>query len=265
MKLYEITDYLEEIAPLHLQESYDNSGLIVGERDKDITAALISLDTTEAIVDEAIARGCNLVISHHPIVFSGLKRFNKANYVERTIMKAIKHDIALYAIHTNLDNVHQNGVNQMICDKLGLVNGRILAPNKNMEHKNHAVGAGMIAELPSEMEPIAFLEYLKDKMSVSVVKHTKVLTSKIKTVAVCGGSGSFLLDHAVSAGAQVFVTSDYKYHQFFDANDQIIIADIGHYESEQYTKDLILQLIKQKFRNFASHLTGLSTNPVQYL
>ncbi len=363
-KIKEVLQYLEEIAPLSLQESYDNSGLIVGDSDAELTGILICLDSTEAVVKEAILTGCNLIIAHHPIVFSGLKRFTGSNYVERTIIAAIKNDIAIYAAHTNLDNI-ANGVNKMIADKLGLINAKILAPKKQLLKKlivfcpfDHAskvrqalfeagagsignydecsfnsdgtgtfrpgtqakpfsgnegitsfaeetkieviieshlqnkilaalfkshpyeevaydliplenyhqnIGSGMIAELSSEMEEMPFLDHVKKVMKVGSLRFTPLIGQKVAKVALCGGSGSFLLNEAKAAGAQVFITSDFKYHQFFDAEDSLVIADIGHFESEQYTMDLFKSLILKNFSKFAVRLTEVNTNPVNYL
>jgi dinuclear metal center YbgI/SA1388 family protein len=361
--LKNIIVFLENIAPLGYQESYDNSGLITGNPNMQISGAIIALDCIEAIVDEAIASNCNLIIAHHPIVFGGLKKFNGKNYVERTIIKAIKNDIAIYAIHTNLDNVHQ-GVNAKICEVLGLVNCKILAPKSGvlkklityvpmaqaekvrkalfdagcgaignytetsfntegigtfkantsanphvgeigiqhqepeisiacvfesvqqskivkallaahpyeevaydiyaLENHNQNVGSGMIGELAEEMEEGDFLMLVKSNMKTDCIRHTALLGNKVKRVAVCGGAGSFLLNDAKAAGAHVFITGDYKYHQFFDADGQIIIADIGHYESEQFTKQLLYDLLVQNFNTFAHHLSKVSTNPVNY-
>lgn len=364
MKLIEITSCLEQIAPLSYQEDYDNAGLIVGNLDQDITKALISLDCTEAVVDEAISTGANLIIAHHPIVFKGMKRFNGSNYVERVVMKAIKNDIALYAIHTNLDSV-LDGVNAKICEKLGLQNPSILSPKSGKLKKlvtfcptSHAdevrkalfsagaghignysecsfnsegtgtfkgsadtnpfagepgklqfeqevkietiypthlekkiiaallsshpyeevaydlyplantlpqVGSGMIAELEEEMDILEFLHHLKQTMQAGVVKYTEPIKQKVKKIAVCGGAGGFLLKDAVRAGADVFVTADYKYHEFFDADGQIVIADIGHFESEQFTSELLLEKLSKKIPTFAVLLSRVKTNPVNYL
>ncbi|OFY84407.1 MAG: Nif3-like dinuclear metal center hexameric protein [Bacteroidetes bacterium RIFCSPLOWO2_12_FULL_35_15] len=364
MKLKEITDCLESFAPLAYQESYDNAGLICGNQEMDITSAIICLDSTEAVIEEAIEKGSNLVIAHHPIVFSGLKKFNGKNYVERVIIKAIQNNIAIYAAHTNLDNVH-NGVNSKIAEKLGLVNCSVLLPQKNLlkklitfcpedkaefvrsalfgagagnignydecsfnsngtgtfragegtnpyvgEHgKQHQekevkietiypsnieskllnalikahpyeevaydliplsnshsrVGAGIIGELPSEMAEMDFLNHLKDVMKANGIRYTTLRNKKIKKVAVCGGSGSFLLGDAIKSGADVFVSADFKYHQFFDAENHIVIADIGHYESEQFTIQLFYDILQKKFNTFALHLSKINTNPIKYL
>ena len=363
MKVAEIAKILEEIAPLSSQESYDNSGLIVGNPNMEVNNALISLDCTEAIVDEAIEKDCNLIISHHPIVFKGLKKLTGRNYVERTVLKAIKNDIAIYAIHTNLDN-YKLGVNRKIGDLLGISNPKILAPvsgklmklvvfiptdqldvvrnamfdagagsigdyeecsfssegmgsfkggdNSNpsygekgersyepetkvevllpthistkvvksmikahpyeevaydlipLANTNNYEGAGMIGELDKEMGEEEFLALLKEQFKTGCIRHTKLLNKSIKTVAWCGGSGSFLLGKAKAQNADVFITGDFKYHEFFDAEDQIVIADIGHYESEQFTIQLISELIRKKIPTFAPYLTEQNTNPVNY-
>ena len=363
MKLFEITNFLENLAPLQYQEDYDNAGLIVGHPDDEITAALVSLDCREEVVDEAIAKGCNLIISHHPIVFKGLKKLNGKNYVERTVLKAIKNNIALYAIHTNLDSV-QHGVNAEICKRLGVVNTKILVPKGGilkklvtfcehaaaeelrnalfkagagnisnysdcsfnaegvgtfkgnersnptlgkpnvreyanetrievifkvqderrilaalfqnhpyeevaydiyaLENKLQSVGSGMVGELVEELNGKDFLRLVQQNMQAKVLRHTTILPKKIKKVAVCGGSGSFLLKNAIAAGADAFVTADFKYHEFFDAEDKIMIVDIGHFESEQFTSNLLIDNIQEKFPNFAIRLTEHNTNPINY-
>lgn len=252
---------LESIAPLHLQESYDNAGLIVGDPATKVEGILFCLDSTEAIVEEAVARGCNLVVAHHPIVFRGLKRFNGANYVERTVIKAIRSGVALYAIHTNLDNIHYQGVNSKIAEKIGLLDTRVLAPKPGVE----GIGAGLLGRLPAPMGERDFLLQVKSAMQAGCVRHTALRGRPIETVAVCGGSGSFLLPDALRAGADAFVTADFKYHEFFDAEGRLVIADIGHYESEQYTIQLLFDIIREKFPTFALHLTTHNTNPVHYL
>lgn len=261
MKIKDITQYLETIAPLAYQENYDNAGLIVGNPNAECTKALICLDSTEAVVEEALSLGCNLIIAHHPIVFSGLKKFNGKNYIERTVIKAIKNDIAIYAAHTNLDNVRQ-GVNGKIAHKLGLEDCEILSPKKTTD--NQEIGAGMIGNLSAAVPEQDFLKLLKNNMQTPCVRHTKLREKQVKRVAVCGGAGSFLLNTAIAKGADVFVTADYKYHQFFDAEGKIVIADIGHYESEQFTMELFQEFLQKKFSNFAVVLTKTNTNPVKY-
>ena len=364
MKLKELCTYLESVAPLAYQESYDNSGLLVGNPDTIISGAVISLDCTEDVIDEAIKKGCNLVISHHPLVFKGLKRFTGSGYVDRTLIKAIKNDVAIYAIHTNLDNV-ADGVNKALAEKIGLNNLQILAPKSGILKKlvtfcptvhaealraalfaagageighyaqcsfnvagegtftaqeganpfvghigipqteaevrieviypehiektvlsalkaahpyeevayflqtisnaHQEIGSGMIGELPEAQEELSVLKYIQAQLGVPVIRHTQLLGKKIKKVAICGGSGSFLLPNALAAGADLFVTAAYKYHEFFDADKQLIIADVGHFESEQFTQMLLFETITKNFPNFALHLTEQVTNPIKYL
>lgn len=360
----DIVSTLESIAPPAYQESYDNAQLITGNPDDRVKGIICSLDVTEDVVQEAIDKDCNLIVAHHPIIFKGLKSLTGSTYVERTVIKAIKNDIAIYAIHTNLDHV-QHGVNKRICDKIGLEKTRILAPissllmklvtfvptgntsevlqaldqagagkignysscsfqvagtgtfkpNKDanptigakdqlervaenrvevmfpaylkhkvlsalkkahpyeemayylqeLENENQEVGAGMIGELKVPMEEGEFLEELKERMELRIIKHTALKNSKIQTVAVCGGAGIFLLPAAKRAKADIFITADVKYHEYFDADNQLIIADIGHYESEIYTKELLMELLSQKFSNIALYLTKIVTNPITYI
>ncbi len=362
-RIKEITNFLEDIAPKNYQESYDNSGLIVGDANAAVMGVMICLDSTESVIQEAIDTNCNLVIAHHPIVFSGLKQITGKNYVERVIIKAIKNDIAIYAIHTNLDNVHV-GVNRKIGEKLGLENLKILRPKKGLlsqlvvftpkkdtknvlkalneagagnignykncsfrtegtgtfegnEHANptlgtknkleevsedrievifpsnieqqilsalkkahpyeeiayylnslgninQEIGAGMVGNLPKAMGEKDFLIYLKEKMQLDCIRHTPLLKKKIEIVAFCGGAGSFLLQDAIREQADVFITGDFKYHEFFDADSKLIIMDIGHYESEVFTKELIYDLLNKNFTSFALHLTKQITNPISY-
>lgn len=263
-KLGTLIQFLNEIAPGHLQEDYDNAGLITGHPDMEVSGVLVCLDAIEAIIDEAVSLNCNVIVAHHPIVFRGLKRFNGSNYVERTVIKAIKNDIAIFAIHTNLDNVCESGVNGKIAEKIGLVQTSVLYPKANVLHKEIQTGAGLIGHLPESLSPEAFLRSLKVKMELEVIKHTDLCKSLICKVAVCGGSGSFLLPHAIMQEADIFITSDFKYHEYFDADGKIIIADIGHFESEKYTIELLYTLIINNFSNFAAHYTKVVTNPVKY-
>jgi len=363
MLIKDIILSLETIAPASLQEDYDNAGLLTGSTNMVCTGALISLDCTEAIVQEAIDKNCNLIVAHHPIVFKGLKKINGNNYVERTIIKAIKNDIAIYAIHTNLDNV-LDGVNGKIAEMLGLQNVRILSPKKGLLKKlvvfssqynaqkltealfaagagnignysecsfstdgkgtfipgensnpetgsigkretlnevkieviypewleqkilhamkdNHPyeevahdvynlnnayqnIGSGIIGELAIPMDENNFLLKVASVFKVKAIKHTNLLGKKCKKVAVCGGAGSFLIENAKGAGADIYITSDIKYHEFFDADGKILLADIGHYESEQFTIELLFEILSNKFPNFALLKTGVNTNPVQY-
>ena len=265
MRLSEITKYLEEIAPLRFQEDYDNSGLIYGDPDMSISGAIIALDATVDVINEAIEKKYNLVITHHPIIFKGIKKFDPSYYVDRAVIQAIKNDIAIYAIHTNLDNVLANGVNFKIGQKLGLTHLEVLRPSKkNHLETDYQIGAGAIGKLKEPMSESRFFDYLKGKMNLSTIKHTKILNKKVESVALCGGAGSFLISEAQVRDADVFVTSDLKYHEFFDANETMILVDIGHYESEFYTIELLSELISQKFPKFAAHYTKVITNPVFY-
>ena len=364
MKIKEVTNFLESYAPLQYQESYDNCGLIIGDANTEVKGALITLDCTEEVIDEAIAENCNLVISHHPIIFGGIKKLNGSNYIERTVIKAIKNDISIYAIHTNLDNVH-NGVSAKIAEKLGLENCKVLAQksdllrqlvvycpienaealkialfeagagtvgdydqcsfssvgkgtfraNENctpfvgeigeqhteneerievvypkfkeraildamqvahpyqevahqiyvLENKHQLVGSGIIGELKTAVNTEVFLESIKANMQTKCIRYTPIVKEKIQRVALCGGSGSFLLKNAKAAKADIFITADFKYHEFFDAENTIVIADIGHYESEQFTKDLIYDLLIKNFTKFAVRLSKVNTNPIKYL
>ena len=364
MTIKEIIKQLELLAPPVYQEDYDNSGLITGNMQQEVKGILISLDCIESIIDEAIRENCNLIVAHHPIVFRGLKRLNGNNYIERTIIKALKNDIAIYAIHTNLDNV-KGGVNFKIAEKLDLENIKILAPKKQLlkklitfvpaeskekllealyksgagnignysecsyqlegtgtfkpnekanpaigskgirettketrievifplpfegsvvsalyqnhpyeepaydlillENKNSEVGSGAIGTLPKALSEQEFMVYLKSKMGISTIRHTAFLGKEIKKIALCGGSGSFLLKNAIGANADAYVSADFKYHEFFDAENKIIIADIGHYESEVFTKDLIYDFLIEKFSNIAVRLSKIDTNPISYL
>ncbi|MDR2910041.1 MAG: Nif3-like dinuclear metal center hexameric protein [Bacteroidales bacterium] len=363
MKIKDITNCLEEIAPLRLQESYDNAGLIIGSPEIETESALVTIDVTEEVVDEAIQKKINLIITHHPIIFSGLKKITGKNYVENVILKAIKNDVAIYAAHTNIDSVC-GGINTKICEKLNLQGCKILRPaegllkklvtfipeehaenvrkavfkagagnvgnydccsynttgtgsfrgNENTnpfvgeQHKIHygneirfetifpvyqqeniiqalynshpyeeiaydiykldnqfeKAGMGMIGYFQKEKTEKEFLQQLKDTFNTGIIKHTRLRKKLVKQIAVCGGAGSFLLNDAVVAKADFFVTGDFKYHQFFDAENKIVIADIGHYESEQFIKELFYELLTKKFPTFAVHLSEVNTNPIFY-
>lgn len=364
MTISEIISVLEKMAPMFLQESYDNSGLITGQKQTECTGALLCLDATESVIKDAISKNCNLIISHHPIVFKGIKKFDSDYYVDKTIIAAIKNDIAIYACHTNMDNVI-NGVNGKIADKLNLINRRILQPKsfliqklvvfvpfeyqealekslfeagagemgnyaecsfisegtgsfkpldgadphtgsigirtiqkeakvevvfpiwkqsailnamKNahpyeevayevytLQNKHQEIGAGIIAELAQSVDIKDFLNELKSIFNVKCLKHTQIISDKIKKIAICGGSGSFLIQDAIRAKADVFITSDIKYHDFFEANNQLVLVDIGHFESEQFTIELFADVLKNNFPTFAHFKTDVHTNPVKYL
>ena len=364
VQIKDIARYLESLAPPSYAESYDNVGLLIGDGNAVVKGVLVSLDCTEEVIEEAIAKGCNVVVSHHPLLFKGLKRLTGANYVERTAIKAIKHDVAVYAIHTNLDSV-PDGVNGRIADRIGLVKTRILAPKRNLlmklvffvphdhantvrneifkvgagvignysgcsfnatgtgtfrpeagaqptigevetaheepetrveimfptylesaviralktshpyeevayylhalENENQTVGLGMIGDLSQPMSFDEFLNHLKDTMKLQSIRFTRPKGNQVSRVALCGGSGSFLLPQAKAARADVFVTGDFKYHDFFDAEGELSIIDIGHYESERFTSELLIEKIRGKFSNFATHLTEVNTNPIHYI
>jgi dinuclear metal center YbgI/SA1388 family protein len=263
MKIIEIINALEAIAPRALQESYDNSGLIVGDADQQLTGVLVSLDTTPEVVFEAVEKKCNLIVSHHPVIFKGLKQLTGNNWVENTVIEAIRNGISIYAIHTNLDNVLEGGVNGKIAQKLGLLECETLR-----SHPDHpdaiAFGAGVVGRLTHPMSEEEFLSHLKDRMQASVIRHTALLNRPVEVVAVCGGSGSFLLPDAIASKADFFVTGDFKYHEFFDAEGKIVIADIGHYESEQFTVELICEIITENFPKFAPDSSERGTNPIIY-
>lgn len=265
MLLSELTSFLESIAPSHFQEDYDNAGLITGHSNMEVKGVLICLDTLVSVIEDAIASGCNVVVAHHPIIFRGLKRINGSNYIERTIIKAIKNDIAIYAIHTNLDNVYHNGVSTKIAEKIGLHDVKILSPKPGQLHKDgQLIGSGAIGRLPNPVSSQEFLSHLSTKMELNGLKHTNLCKDEISLVAVCGGSGSFLLSQAIKQHADIYISADFKYHEFFDADEKIIVADIGHYESEKYTIDLLHDVIKSKFEALFVKTTTIVTNPVRY-
>lgn len=363
MKIKNICNFLEEIAPLSLQESYDNAGLIAGNAQWECTGSLVCLDVTEAVIQEAIDKKYNLVIAHHPLIFKGLKKITGKSFVENCLIKAIKNDIAIYAIHTNLDNVLQ-GVNAKIAEKLGLQNCEVLIPKTSLlkllsvyvpaaaeahlkEHlfkagagdignysecgfsflgegtflpgeaanpvtgekgkrhteiekklevifpawleqgivkamkENHPyeevayqifmldnayqnAGTGLQGNLPVALEEVGFLALLQKQFGTPCIKHSPFTHTKIKKVGLCGGAGSFAIKDAINCGCDVYVSSDLKYHDYFEADGKILLVDIGHYESEQYTQDLLVELLKQKFLNFAVLKTGVNSNPVHY-
>lgn len=363
MKIKDVIMVLEELAPLSYSEDFDNTGLLVGDMNNSLTGILVTLDTLETVVDEAIKQKCNLIVSFHPIIFSGIKRFNGNSYVERVVQKAIKNDIALFSIHTALDN-SWNGVNAMICEKLNLKNRLILIPKKDsikklityvplnkaealrdalfnagageignytncsfnikgqgtfnatenadpvigkkgethfeeevqigitfhphrqssilkalfnthpyeevayeittLENTNQYLGMGMYGEFEVAMPEDEFLKFVKTRMNTECVRHSKLMGKSIKKVAVLGGSGSFAINSAKAAGADAYITADLKYHDFFKSEGNILIADIGHYESEQYTKELLHSFLNKKITNFAVVLSQINTNPISY-
>jgi dinuclear metal center YbgI/SA1388 family protein len=265
MKIRELIDFMESHAPLKYQEKYDNSGLIVGNADMEISGVMICLDSTEEVIDDAISRGCNLVIAHHPIIFTGIKKLTGKTYIGRTVIRAIKNDVAIYAMHTNLDNLLEGGVSERIAKRIGLKNLEILDPKMTFLTEGINVGTGIIGYTPSAFDEMDFLKEVKKQMNTKVIRYTRLLDKPVNKVAVCGGACSFLLRTAIMQGADMFITADFKYHEFFDAEDKLVIADIGHYESEQFTIELIHDLITKNFSTFAAHFTKVVTNPINYL
>jgi dinuclear metal center YbgI/SA1388 family protein len=364
MKIKEILSVLEEMAPLAYAEDFDNVGLLVGNPEAQATGVLVCHDALESVLEEAIAMDCNLVVCFHPILFSGIKKITGKNYVERSIIKAIKNDIAIYAVHTALDN-HQEGVNKIFCNALGLKNTKILIPKENfirklltytiaenaeklrnalfdagagnignyedcsfsskgigtymgnensnpqlgerfefvqgdeikievtfekhleskilkalfsnhvyeevayevyeLQNKHQNIGLGMVGEFETPMDEQDFLLFVKEKMTSEAIRHSSFLGKPIKKVAVLGGSGSYAIKKAISSGADAFLTADLKYHQFYEAENRLLLADIGHFESERYTKNYIVDYLRKKILNFAIILSEENTNPVKYL
>jgi dinuclear metal center YbgI/SA1388 family protein len=269
MTLKEITTYIEQLAPLSQAEDFDNVGLLVGNDNANVTGILVTLDTLEETVEEAIAKNCNLIVSFHPIIFEGLKKLNGSNYVERVVLKAIKNDISIYATHTALDN-SEEGVSAKICEVLGLQNTKILLPKKPIDTFStdatpQNIGMGMIGEFSTEMSETDFLAFVKKTMKTACIRHSETLGKPIKKVAVLGGSGSFAIGNAIALKADAYISSDFKYHDFFKAEKQLLLTDIGHYESEQFTKNLLVEYLTKKFTNFAIILSEKSTNPIYYI
>ena len=261
MKVTDITEILENWAPPPIAESYDNVGLLVGNPQMEVSGVIINLDMTEEVVIEAKKKGANLIIAHHPIWFMPRKRINGEDYVSRTIIQAIKNDIALYACHTNLDNI-RTGVNHKIADKLGLKKLEFLKLKASAEPESF--GSGMIGYLPHAMTKQDFLQLVKETFYCGGIRYADAALQQVKKIAVCGGAGSFLTGEAIRKGADALVTADITYHKFFDNENQILLMDIGHYESEQFTSELIYEFLSEKFTNFAIHLSEIRTNPVQY-
>ena len=260
MKIKEVIQALERFAPLPLQDGFDNAGLQVGLTEAEATGALLCLDVTEAVVDDAITRGYNLIISHHPLVFKGLKSITGRTYVERCLLKAIKNDIVVYSAHTNLDNA-PGGVNYKIAEKIGLENVRILEPKEGEEE----AGSGVVGELKEAETEGDFLRRVKKTFEVGCLRHNHLNGRLIRRVALCGGAGAFLLPNAVAADADVFITGEVRYHDYFDYEDRILIAEIGHYESEQYTKEIFYSIIREMCPALEVEMTRVNTNPIKYL
>ncbi len=252
---------LEQFAPLPLQESWDNAGLQVGLTEAEVSGALLCLDVNERIVDEAIAKGCNLIVSHHPLLFRGLKQISGANDVQRTVIKAIKHDIVVVSMHTNMDNA-MNGVNWKIAERLGLKETAFFA-SKNVE--DIECGSGVIGQLPEAMAADDFILLVKKQFDVDCAMCNEVLRRPISKVAICGGAGDFLLDDAVSQGADAFITGEMHYHQYFGYEQRIQICVIGHYQSEQFTSEIFRDIIQRECPGVRTEMAETCTNPIYYL
>ncbi len=263
MKIYQVVDALEQYAPLPLQEGYDNAGLQVGLTEAvEVSGALLCLDVTEAVVDEAIQKGCNLIVSHHPLIFRKLARISDENYVQRTVRKAIKNDIAIVAMHTNMDAA-TGGVNFKIAEKLGLRNIRFLGGEKEVAGVKG--GEGIVGDLAEEMAADDWVLRLRERFDVECVQCNQLLRRPIKKVALCGGAGSFLLDSAIAAGADAFVTGEMHYHEFFGHEQEIQICVIGHYQSEQFTSEIFQRIIEEKCPGVSCLVSEINTNPIIYL
>ena len=260
MTVKDILNCITEIAPLHWQESYDNAGLQVGDLNAEAHKALICLDITEAIVDEAIAKKCDLIVSHHPLIFRGLKHLTPETYIERAVMKAVKHDIAMISMHTNLDNSYL-GVSRVLADRLGLKNLNLLQPS---ESEPELCGAGMVGEFDEPMEETAFLQRVAETISSPCLRHSALTGRKIQKVALCGGSGSPFMPDALRQKVDAYLTADIKYHDFFVPEGNVLLVDGGHFETEQFTKELICELIRKKFPTFAAEIAETRTNAVYY-
>lgn len=261
MTIRDIANVLEAWAPPASAEAYDNVGLLAGDPAQAVTGILINLDMTEAVVEEAVRRGCNLVVAHHPIWFGPRKRLTPEDYVGRTLLRAIREGVHLYAIHTNLDNV-RTGVNHRMAERLGLRDTGFLLPKASPEPGTY--GSGLIGYLPEPLPKAAFLDQVREAFLCGGIRYADSPATHIHKVAVCGGAGSFLTAAALQQGADALVTADITYHKFFDNEDRLLLLDIGHYESEQFTSALIHAYLSEKFPNFAIHLSATRTNPVHY-
>ena len=261
MYIKEIISLIEDYAPLKFQASFDNSGLLCGNPERELTSILLCIDVTEEVIKEAIDKGHNLIISHHPLIFSGLKHITPATYVERCVIDAIKHDITIYAAHTNMDVV-SNGVSGRMADKLDLYHRQILQPEGDPMDGN---GFGIIGELQQPVESMAFLQQVKEIFRCDRLRYTTPHTSSIQRVAVCGGAGASFFKQTLARQADIYISGDFKYHDFFLTENRIMIADIGHYESEQFTKEIFYEILTKKISKFAVQFSEINTNPIKYL
>ena len=261
MKARQILDALEQYAPLPLQDGFDNAGLQIGlTEEQEVTGALLCLDVTEDVIDEAVRKGCNLIVAHHPLLFHGLKSITGKTYVERCVVKAIKNGVGIYAAHTNLDNA-QGGVNYRIAEKIGLDNIAFLETKQSLMPS----GAGVIGVLPEAEDEEPFLNRLKTLFDIKCLRHNALCGRKIRKVALCGGAGGFLLDNAIKQGADAFLTGEMRYHDYFGHDGDLLIAEMGHYESEQYTMDIFEDMLRRHFPELKIEKTSLNTNPIYYL
>lgn len=261
MKIKEVLSALERFAPLPLQEGWDNAGLQVGLTEAEVSGALLCLDVNERIIDEAVAKGLNLVVSHHPLLFRGLKTIGDGDYVQRTVIKAIRNGITVVSMHTNMDNA-RGGVNYKIAEKLGLTDVRFMAP-KTVDGVE--AGSGVVGELPEEMAADDFVLMVKRVFGVECAMCNELLRRKIRRVAICGGAGDFLLDDAIRAGADAFITGEMHYHVYFGREQQLQICVIGHYQSEQYTSEVFREVIEEACPGLPLHIADTCTNPIYYL
>ena len=260
MKAKQVFDALEQYAPLPLQDGFDNAGLQIGlTGEQEVTGALLCLDVTEAVIDEAERMGCNLIVAHHPLLFHGLKSITGKSYVERCVIKAIQKGIGIYAAHTNLDNA-EGGVNYRIAEKIGLENLSFLDAKPGL-----SAGAGVMGELPTAEDESHFLERIKESFGIQCLRHNALCGRMIRRVALCGGAGGFLLSNAIAQGADAFLTGEMRYHDYFGHEGELLIAEMGHYESEQYTVDIFAELLAQHFPELKIVKTSHNTNPINYL
>jgi dinuclear metal center YbgI/SA1388 family protein len=259
MQIKELLDALERFAPLPLQDGFDNAGLQIGLTEVEATGALLCLDVTEAVVDEAIRVGCNLIVSHHPLLFRPLKCISGHSYIDRCLMKAIKNDIVIYSAHTNLDNA-RGGVNYKIAEKLGLTDVGILEPKAGESE----AGSGIIGRFSQPISEAELLQRLKERFTVGCVRHNELTGRQVERVALCGGAGAFLLKNAIEAGADAFITGEIHYHDYFGHEGEILMAEIGHYESEQYTSEILFDILSEKDRGLKLLKSKINTNPIKY-
>ena len=260
MKISQITEVIERFAPLGWQESYDNAGLIVGRPDDEVHKALLAVDVTEEVLDEAEAEGCDIVLTHHPIIFHALKCFNSADPVQRCVERAIRSRIALYACHTNLDSAPE-GMSWRLAEILGVGNLGVLQPSEAGE----GVGFGVVGELPEAVDTVEFMQFIRRKLGVKVVRYSDTATSAVRRVAVCTGAGASLIGEARRAGADIYITADLKYNDFMTPDKVLTVADIGHFESEYCAIELLFDILSKNLCTFAVRKSERSRNPVNYL